>query len=228
MTIDRFFSIISMPGNFKNHLPFTTTKSAYYWTILILTILFLLNSHILILNGYLDPAEWRNVSVVNENLNGSLINKTKIELYQSNDLNCYNYPTGFALFPIWDRVHLFIYSFFPFLLMLIFNLLLIRKTLFHKTKNLDNNRAMRKKRKLTITLVLISFEFIILTLPANIAFGFFYPYFKTFNFGNSILMFLDFIKFFYHSSLFLNCFLTNQKFRQYSKSILLCFTNKNR
>lgn len=227
MSIDRFFTVILTPANFINKLPFSTVKSAYIWCILISCTLFILNSHILILNGYYNPPYLQNETFTNKFGNETILNQT---IWVESDFNnCYKYTTKFELFPTWDSIHMFIYSFIPFVLTLVFNMLLIYKSILFRPKSLDskNKEAANKKRKLSVSLLSITFAFIALTMPSTLAYGYFYNQIVvSFRHGIYILYFLDFIAFMYHASLFFNCFLTNFKFRYFILKLFLRNTGK--
>ena len=90
ISIDRYFTIISKPGSFVSKLPFGTARAAFIWSSSITIATFLLHSHILILNGYLDQPQYLNETVVYE-MNDSLIYKTKLKLNFTDDIHCYSY-----------------------------------------------------------------------------------------------------------------------------------------
>jgi hypothetical protein len=221
MSIDRFVTIRKIPGSFYSKLPFATTKSAYAWSIGIFCVLFVVNSHILILNGYYEDPILKNRTVSRVSKNGSQSNVTEEYLYQNPDIVCYVYKTGFS-FSTWDSVEMFLYSFIPATIMLTFNVLLIYTTLLpnradesRRTSVAESSQTLAKKRKLTISLLVISFAFIILTLPSTIAWGFFADWmYATLPWANLTLDFLDYFSFLNHVSVFLSCFFTNNKFRK--------------
>jgi hypothetical protein len=216
LAVDRFVAIRCTPGSFYSKLPFSTAKSAYFWSFGILTVLFILNSHIFILNGYPNPEQILNRTVLNS-ANGTLQNVTETYIYQQPGINCYRYITGFRLYPQWDSIHMFLYSFIPASVILVFNLLLIQTTLRDKpsaSKSIDQQKSMKRKRKLTVHLLSITFSFIIFTLPTTIAWGFFSDYTLQKPYGLTLLYMLDNISFLNHSSVFFSSILTNYKFRQ--------------
>ncbi|CAF0980247.1 unnamed protein product [Brachionus calyciflorus] len=228
MCVDRFITIMSTPGSIYSRLPFSTVKSSYIWSLIILTILFLLNSHILIFNGNFKPVKNRVNITTSELVNGSLI--SRIETQVNYDV-CYWYNPDFRLYPLWDNVNLGVYIFFPFGVMLIFNMLLITKTLMQNssvksTKNKEQIKAMIKKRRLTISILSITFAFIIMTTPVTIMTGFFFFYFYNLPSGLSYLSLADSLGFLFHASLFINCFVTNIKFRNYVLNSLMCGKSK--
>lgn len=60
ISIDRYITIISKPGSCISKLPFGTPKYAFIWSSVITCLIFTLNAHILILNGYLDEIKYSN------------------------------------------------------------------------------------------------------------------------------------------------------------------------
>jgi len=201
-----------LPGSFYSKLPFSTKKSGFVWSVSVIVVLTIVNSHILFLNGYIDE-----ISVANSTL---MANET--------DIHCYTYANGFPLFPVWDQVNMVLYNFLPAIIMFIFNILIIVKALSNSEINMNkhNKKAMKrmqKKRRMSISLVVITFAFLIMNLPATIYYG----YFKqnelvSFNLGGI----LDFFSFLNHSSVFFTSFLTNVKFRQSVYNVLKCFQTK--
>ena len=188
--IDRYFTIISKPGSFISKLPFGTKKSATIWSISIIIFIALLNSYLLFME----------------------------RKYKNGKLFCYELETEFSVVITWEKIHLFLYSGIPSILMIIFNFLLIRKTI-----DVANRYSKNKKiRNLSITLTILTASFLIMTLPASIGFGFFYddlPYY--------VLVILDYVSFANHCSLFFNCLIVNYKFRQSLTNLVLGLFGKN-
>jgi hypothetical protein len=157
-------------------------------------IIFLLNTHILWMNGYRSS---------------------------SNNIECYknaNYPKYMLRY---QRFHLIIYSALPSFILFIFNILLMR-IIFESKKRLDNHKRLvlfaaaattslptsrrksflalqtssasalrrtnknspsrllhRHSRKLTISLIFITISFFTLTFPSTVIFSFFRPYIQS-------------------------------------------------
>jgi len=221
ISIDRYFTIISKPGSFVSKLPFGTPRNAFIWSSAIIIFIFLLNSHILILNGYLDQPQYLNETLTFE-INGSFINKTQLKLNYSDDIHCYSYSSSFHLLPFYDILEMSIYTLIPFAIMMIFNSLIIYKT-FKMSRNLNRNdiqsvNTHKKKQQMTISLLIVTFIFLITSLPNTIFFSFYYTY------GNDIHKYIggltDHLLFLYHSTLFFSLFFTNTYFR---KGILSLF-----
>ena len=204
--IDRYFTIISKPGSFVNKLPFGTSEKAFKLSCLVVLFTCLINSYLLIYDR-------------NEIL-------TKIP----NKIDCYKLPNGFRIGQIWESVHLAIYTIIPFCLMIIFNLLLLKKIYdLNKSSEQYVNRDKLKIRKLcetTVSLLVISICFLIMTLPAAIAFVYFPQFFKSTPFLNNILTLIDYWSFLNHSSLFFSCYITNLKFRYIISRIIKIVFNK--
>ena len=91
---------------------------------------------------------------------------------------CNTYSNGFKLFPIWDNVNLILYSLIPFIIMMAFNILLILKirTSF-KEKNSKINSKQENIKRNVISILVITFLFLIMTTPVNVAYGFFFEQF---------------------------------------------------
>lgn len=220
MCIDRYVTVTSMPGSLASRLPFSTARSAHFWSLLTIVLVFCLNVHILIFNGYYDPPEWRNMTVHDDHDP----NRTIIVayLYQNPDFKCGRYSDTFNLWPLWDMVHLYVYTVLPFCIMMTFNGLLIVKTLL-PNKNLRSSatssasgsssyaaKANQDKARLTRSLLAITMSFLIMTVPADIAFGYFANLSDSFPW---VFNMLDCFAFAHQAVLFWNCFCTNKKFR---------------
>ena len=134
--------------------------------------------------------------------------------YVNPDPHCYKYTTYFQLWPDWDKVHMFLYSFIPASIMFTFNILLIYTTLLSKNSKMkESEKVAKKKTKLTISLLVITFCFIVLTLPSTIAWGYLPDYLYSFEYGALVLSTLDDFSFSNHASVFITSFVSNYKFR---------------
>jgi hypothetical protein len=223
MTIDRFVAIRSTPESvFFNKLPFATTRWAYAWSIGIVCVISVINSHILILNGYYEDPIFKNRTVLFNGSNASFSNATEEYLYQNPNIVCYLYKNGYAVSPQWDFVEMFLYSFIPATIMLTFNILLIYTTLMPNKAAVmsqhirvkESSRTLAKKRKLTISLLAITFAYIVLTLPSTIGWSFLMDWmYATLPWANLTLDIMDYFSFLNNASVFFTCFLTNKKFR---------------
>ncbi len=89
--IDRYVTVLNTPGSIYSRLPFTTPKTAYIWSLGIITVAMITNSHILVLNGWLDPPYLVNITYLDIITNKTLI---KQDLVQSDFIHCYEYQNG--------------------------------------------------------------------------------------------------------------------------------------
>ena len=188
MNVDRYFTIAALPGS---RLPFGTKKSAYIVSTVIVTFISILALPILILNGVSEE------KIVNATTNQS-INSSTIFRY---DFVCY-----FIKPDIFDAVLFYVTCLPPFLIMIAFNTLIVRKII--QTGSSQSTRHKSKKlMKTSVTLFLLSFLFIIMTMPTKICFGYFLDYFRENNLRMQILTLIDNIGFSYNSSLFIIFFM---------------------
>ena len=204
--IDRYFTVASKPGSLFSKLPFGTFKTSLIWSISIISFICLLNSYLLFADRM-------------------FVGKKK-------KLDCYILANGFKVYDIWDKIHIFIYCFFPFLIMTVFNIFLIRKTrLSRKINNITNKISAKinnesnqlNKKNLTHTLLIISIAFLIMTLPSTIAYGFLAEKYKNNETIMNIFYLLDYLASFNHSILFFHCFFSNKKFRMCVFNIFNCY-----
>jgi hypothetical protein len=125
--------------------------------------IFLLNIHILILNGFTitEPSSTdRNTNV------------THVICYSSKSDKKYMNPK-------WQRVHLFVYNIVPFSIMLICNLLIIYNVKFGSKVKSKTKASSKRKNRMTFLLLLITFSFMVLTLPSVIVHSFFKEFLST-------------------------------------------------
>ena len=92
LTIDRFVTVMGKPGSIYKKLPFSTPKTAFYWSIGIITIFVILNCHELFLNGFYSQPQSVNETASELIINGSFKNHT-ISV-DSSSINCGLYITG--------------------------------------------------------------------------------------------------------------------------------------
>jgi hypothetical protein len=219
LTIDRFVTVATLPGSFLQKLPFRSRKNALIWSWSIIISVFIMNSHILILNGVYVSASNTSQILLNESL---YKNNSSNQVAQR--LICYLYPNGFKLFPEWENIQLITYCLIPFLIMTTFNILLLFKSIINrKTLSSTKSKTDKNIRQITISLIVISMNFLLMTLPANIAFGYFHKILLKTDHGNFILHFLDIFLFFNHSSLFITCYITNIHYKKVIKIYLKKF-----
>ena len=202
LSVDRYISVISIPGSFASRLPFRTPKSAHLWSCVIIGLVFILNCHILILNGYYEQTFEKNQTI--------------------SKLICYKNINGFQLNPLWENVHLILYSLIPFIIMIVFNILLIKK--ISSIKNSNKGSVIRNIK----SILAITFLFLIMTLPSSVSYGFFQQ-----TSPKMVLLLLDDLSFLNNSILFFSFFLTNLKFRKiifdlFNNLLLNCSKKSNK
>lgn len=205
MTIDRYFTVAQRPGSVFNKFPFGTTNSALYWSCGTILVIMLLNSHLLFM-----PRLYQSItSFSNQSIDSSI-------QYIS-----FVYITGFNIYPTWETIHLVLYSIFPFFVMSIFNGLLIKNVLWiyianHKKTIRSNSKALRRKQMITVTLIFISLNHLITTLPASIVFIFLYNYITSvfeIQVAQDFFTLMDDLSFTNHSFRIFLLMLTNSCFR---------------
>ena len=124
----------------------------------------------------------------------------------------------YRIYPLWDYINLGVYNCAPFILMVILNSSMIyHLTHLRSTSSIHNSRIHH--RTISITLVLTTFLFLLMTTPATVAFGFFYS-----TASITILHLLDGILYTYHILSFPLYFITFKEFRQ---ECIAMFTYKN-
>jgi hypothetical protein len=157
----------------------------------ILTIL-CLNIHILFLNGYIVKNDLnfasfalQNPSETKTHLYGELItskylNTTSFVYIPKEEIVCYRSVNDKDyIFPKWNQAHLILYSILPFTIMLTSNLLIIYNVICGQKVESKNKASVKRKRRMTYMLILITFTFIILTLPSVLVHAFFRNTLKT-------------------------------------------------
>ena len=114
----------------------------------------------------------------------------------------------YNVYPMWDYVHLFVYTGVPFVLMVVFNSGVVYHLLrIRRESTLQNSRIQH--RAISITLVVTTSLFLILTTPSGVAFSFFHSTAPDF-----ILRLLDAIYFTYHILSFPLYLITFTEFRR--------------
>jgi hypothetical protein len=123
---------------------------------LIFVIILTMNSHLLFKNGYtrlLLEASESNQSIL------------QVVCYKSKTDDRY-------IFPKWEKAHLVLYNLMPFSVMLTCNSLIIYSIKTSESKIIHANKINKKsawrKRRMTLMLILVTFSFILLTLPSVI------------------------------------------------------------
>ena len=201
--IDRYFTIVSRPGS---RLPFGTLRTAFVWSSVITTLIFILNFHILILNGH-STSTFENKTLIDSQ------NQRRFELNEKNNFVCNIYSNSFDLYKYWNIVDLIVYCLIPSLVMVVFNGLIIVQTLkLGQTAGSADQRSLemnKKKRQLTVSLLAITFLFVCMSSMVTIFFlvDGFIPQSLCFE------RFFSIFEFLFHSTLFLDLYITNIYFR---------------
>jgi hypothetical protein len=208
-SIDRYVKVIAKPGSLMSKLPFGTVKCATVWSILLMVFVFLLNSYMLILDRAII---YQNESIYN--LNNTL---TGFELKPSGFL-CHILFNGFNIYYDW-QIHLIIYPIISFIIMLIFNMLLIQITFrIYRKKTAIQSTSSKKSTdtmiNISLSLIFFTFAFMIMCLPAVIAYNYFFAYFHSSKILTLIIHILDAIGFINRASIFINCMISNIRFRK--------------
>lgn len=178
----------------------------------------MLNSHILFFNGYRrGPPSY------------------KVECYKT-------HTNPYYIFPQWERVHLVVYNLCPFIIMLICNIYIISVTIRSariRTSRItlgargSRSSSTSRHRQLSIMLILVTFAFVLLTLPSCIYFVFFRHEMSSKRFSRTfrhmVQICLSSTQFTSHAiNFFLYCFsATNfrNELEDFVKEIFLCRAN---
>ncbi|CAF4333535.1 unnamed protein product, partial [Adineta steineri] len=98
----------------------------------------------------------------------------------------------YTIYPLWDDVNLGVSNFLPLILMVIFNSGVIHHLIrLRRTTTVQNSQI--KHRAISITLVITTFLFLIMTVPSSVAFAFFASSNQT------LLHFLDCLMYSYYA-----------------------------
>jgi hypothetical protein len=133
------------------------TRRTDYLIVSIFSFILLINFHILFLNGYVEY--------------DSINNREYVICYKNKNLKTYINPN-------WQRVHLLLYNAIPFTIMSVCNFFIIYNVKYTNKIRLNSRKSFKKKRRITFTLILVTFSFIILTLPSCILHTFYKDYFR--------------------------------------------------
>ena len=141
--------------------------------------------------------------------------------YNSSGIVDFN-TSSYQIFPLWDYINLAVYNCIPFVFMIVFNSGVIYQLIrLRRTRTIQNSRIQH--RSLSITSLFNTFLFLIMTIPASIAFGFFYNIASA-----SVLRSVDACLFTYHITPFPLYMITYKKFRRECLNIILCRKNHPR
>ena len=121
----------------------------------------------------------------------------------------------YQIYPLWDFINLGVYNCVPFVLMSIFNSGVIYHLIrVRRTSTVQNSRI--KHRAISITLVITTFLFLLMTVPATVAYA-------LFSYANeAILIALDGLLYTYHALSFPLYFITFDEFRRECIALVTC------
>lgn len=127
---------------------------------------------------------------------------------------------------IWGKIHLMLYSVVPFIVLLIVNFLLVRKIMSRKKihlsiSNVTNEKKSRKNDRINRTVLLLTFLFILMTLPSASA-SFFFTTLVTSDFGLFLIVLFNCISFSYHGFNFIFMAFSNKIFFEEYKKLFKC------
>jgi hypothetical protein len=126
----------------------------------------------------------------------------------------------YKIYPLWDYINLGLYNCTPFILMVIFNSGVIYHLIHIRfISSIPNSRIHH--RAISITLVLTTFLFLLMTIPATVSFAFFYTTASV-----TVLHLLDSILYTYHILSFPLYLITFNEFRQECRAMLTYKNNR--
>ena len=187
VSFDRLMLVYSTKWKHIMHKP---KRVCMLITATVLTI-FSLNFHLLFLNGYVIKNDLSYASQIVTKLQetksvlsghvhiSKYANISKFVYIPKEEIICYkNINDQDYIFPKWEKAHLILYTILPFAIMLISNSLIIYNVLYGQKVESKVKASLRRKRRMTYMLIIITFAFIILTLPSVIVHTFFRDYLK--------------------------------------------------
>lgn len=215
MSIDQVIKVYFPHSNFFN------IRKTYLFSFLIILILFFLNGHILLFLGVIKTIEFNNTIKVNETLVNSTVKFETINCYESN---------FYSFYPTWDQIHLAVFCFVPFSIMIVCNLLMrLRLEPAKSLKTSSNDRKMKRRRQISRFIIIYSFLFMISTLPQIICFGFFFSKLFSTRYGRIVLNMTDMFTFSFVAFNFLALFKINSLYKKnfWLKLKMLCIFRNN-
>jgi hypothetical protein len=198
LSVDRYFLISSRPGSLGRGSLFGKPKTAFIQSMIIIILTMFLNAHILVLNG------WNELRVISNSTSKYI-------------LHCFTYKNGFKLSD-YEKLNIVLYCAVPFVLMLTFNTLIIKKIYSNRTNRVDDSAKIKSnsshlfnRKRLSTALIVISFSYIIMTAPAVIIYFFLN---KEDEYYELITILFDDLSFLNNISVFFICYITIFKFRK--------------
>lgn len=126
----------------------------------------------------------------------------------------------YRIYPLWDYINLGVYNCAPFLLMVLFNTGVIYRLIeFRRSSSIPHSRI--HYRAISITLVITTCLFLVMTIPATVSFAFFYKKANV-----TLLHLLDSILYTYHISSFPLYFIVFDEFRRECLALFACQIQK--
>ncbi|CAF4235860.1 unnamed protein product, partial [Adineta steineri] len=128
----------------------------------------------------------------------------------------------YQIYPLWDNINLGVYNCIPFILMVIFN----SGVIYHLIKRRQVRviqQSQIQHRAISITLVITTFLFLIMTIPATIVAAFF-----TTTPPTDLAKILDSILYTYHLTSFPLYLITFKEFRWEFIKMITCKNNNRR
>ena len=200
MSFERFVSFVLRTWRIVYFKP----KTAVVTCFLCFGIVLLVNSNMTVLYGY-DVYDKNGTFVINI---------------------CYEDPNipETHYMGIWNWVHSILYSYLPFILLAIANILLI--ACLHKNNKSSVSRSEtqeRKHRSITITIISVTLLFIVLTGTGAVVNFFIADLIQTYT-GNVVIVLGDTLCFSFHSLNIISLLITNKRFRDEFRCIFLLKT----
>ncbi|CAF2645199.1 unnamed protein product [Rotaria sp. Silwood2] len=131
------------------------------------------------------------------------------------------YSWLYSVYPLWDNVNFAVYNCAPFIFMVIFNSGVIHHLIrLRRTTTIRNSQIQH--RSISITLVITTFLFLVMTVPSNVAFSFF-P-----SSDNTLLWLFDCLVYSYHALSFPLYMITFDEFRENFFEMIPCKRNNRR
>ncbi|CAF0829848.1 unnamed protein product [Adineta ricciae] len=127
----------------------------------------------------------------------------------------------FPLYPTWNYINLALYNIIPFVLMLVFNVLIIRHLiLIQRTSTIRHSRI--RHTTISIPILLSAFLFCLMTTPPALIWAFFYKAIRAGIFQEYLMSLIDSVKYTYHSLGFFLYFITLVEFRKEFFRLMHC------
>ncbi|CAF1225003.1 unnamed protein product [Adineta steineri] len=144
--------------------------------------------------------------------------------------SCFYRPNGtidpnaklYQIYPLWNHINLGVYNCIPFIFMVIFNSGIIYHLIKRRQVRIIQQSQIQH-RTISITLVITTFLFLIMTIPATIVAAFFFTTRTT-----NLAKILDSILYTYHITSFPLYLITFKEFRQEFIKMVICKINNRR